>query len=35
MIALVVVAAAWVALALFAWAVIHVGARNDPPEWDR
>ena len=20
--------------AIFAWAVVHVGARDDPPEWD-
>ena len=32
---ILVVGIAWAALALLAWAVIHVGARNDPPEWDR
>ena len=32
---ILVVGIAWVALALFAWSVVHVGARNDPPEWDR
>ena len=29
-----ILALAWAALALFFWAVVHVGARNDPPEWD-
>ena len=24
----------WVLAALSYWAVIHVGARDDPPEWD-
>ena len=24
----------WTLAALFAWAVVHVGARDDPPEWD-
>ncbi len=24
----------WTLAALFAWAVVHVGARCDPPEWD-
>ena len=28
------VAIAWVALALLFWAIVHVGARQDPPEWD-
>ncbi len=24
----------WTIAALLAWAIIHVGARHDPPEWD-
>jgi hypothetical protein len=31
---LVAIAAVWAALAAFFWAIIHVGARDDPPEWD-
>lgn len=29
-----VVLAAWTVAALFGWAVVHVGARYDPPDWD-
>jgi hypothetical protein len=27
--------AIWAALAAFVWALVHVGSRDDPEEWDR